>query len=668
MDNSKVEVSHPDVPGSVVLERGVELGSVTWGALAWVGIGLLSVVLRLAQLDMWSLGVGEARRAYAAFALFRGSPLPPGDDLPTTAPLLLLLESFGFFLFGVSDATARITPALLGIALVALIYGLRPFVGEAAAIGMATLAAISPMLVNASRTVDPAIAVACSTLLLLVTMLHCGRTVEVAAIRRNAVGVGIALGALLACGPNALTVLLALGVGTVLAYAVDRGTEGRGAVQLAFAALRSTPGAPIAMGAAFLVTTVTLFTRLFTDLTAIAGLGQTFADWGRLLATRASTTPTQFFLLALLLYETLAVFFAVVAIYRTQPVRRATLGWPLFVGWFAAALLLFSFSAGRSPDQAVHIAFPLILLGGGAVGELFASINWRDVARGLSGLLALAIFGLGVALFAFLALAGRVDGAAAGEQTRNIVEAVVVVALVVGPLTLAVVALLRLARHTGRSSLPGQMALLIAAFVLGAFLLRSTLLLNLGIADEGREFLAQRTPTGAVQPLVDRILRLSRDTTVTRVSGRDNTGGYGLVIALAPDVRWPYQWYFRDFPDLRIAGPEGWSGADVVIAADAAAMSEASYTPQTYASVNRVPPAYTNPPVGDILLSLLLPSRWVDSLDYLLFRQVDAAAAPESVAVGLDRELTARIFPSSGPYSLSDRIGAGQGRGQFEQP
>jgi len=668
VDNSVVNASQRDVPERSTLERGIELGGVTWSAVAWVGIALAGVALRLAQLDMWALGLGEARRAFAAFALFRGSSLPPGDDLPATAPLLLLLQSVGFFLFGVTDATARIVPAFLGVALILLIFGLRPFVGTAAALGMATLAALSPTLVNASRTIDPAIAVACFTLLLIVTLLHCGRAAEASTIRRNAVGVGIALGALLASGPNALTVLLALGVGIVLAYAVDRGTEGRGAIQIAIAGIRHTPGAPVAVGAAFLVTTLTFFTRLFTDLTALAGLGQTFADWGRLLATRASTTPTQFFLLALLLYETLAVFFAVVAIYRARPVQRESLGWPFFVGWFAAALLLFSFSAGRSPDQAVHIALPLILLGGGALGELFASINWSDVTRGLSGLLLLAMLGLVVALFAFLVLAGRVDSASANQQTRTIVEAAIVVALVVGPTTLALVALLRMARHTGRSSIPGQMALLVAALVLGAFLLRSTLLLNLGVADEGRELLAQRTSTAAVHPLVNRITRLSRDTTVTRVSERDNTGSFGLTIALAPEVRWPYQWYFRDFPELRIAGPEGWNGADVVIAADAADMAEASYMPQTYSSINRVPPVYTNPPVGDVLLSILLPSRWVDALDYLLFRQLDTAAASETVTVGLDRELTARIFPSSGPYTLADRLGPGQGRGQFEQP
>ena len=532
----EAQADREPIVASTVLDRPLNLAAITWATAVWVLAAAVAAVLRLAQLDLWALAPEEARRAYDAWLLYQGRPPLPGADLPTTSPLFLLLEAFSFFLFGTTDVTARLVPALAGLALVALTYALRPFVGAAAALGMALLAAFSPTLVYASRTATPEIVVACLSLLLVVAVLHAGREGAAGAtVRRWAVVAGVTLGALIAAGPSSISVLIGLAVGGGVATMLGENAFRRG-----LAAVARTPGAALAAVAAFAATTLALFTRLFSEPAAIVGLGHTVAEWARLVAEGFGGTPTQFFLLALLLYEPLAVFLALVAALRGRVNPTGGAGWSLFGGWFLGALVLWSFSAGRAPEHAVHVALPLVLLGGGVLGELVADLDRRDLLRGAGGALAVALLGLFVGLIALGILLSRIDGPVAGRSAAA--SALIVAVLVVVPLGYAVFTLVQAERATGRGRQPALLALLVPALLLGAFTLRSSILLSFYRADEGTELLAQRTVTEGIRPAVERLRRLSRDVTVTQGSVRDTTGGHGLSIAAERTVRWPFQW------------------------------------------------------------------------------------------------------------------------------
>ncbi|MDP9363625.1 MAG: 6-bladed beta-propeller, partial [Chloroflexota bacterium] len=417
-----------------------------------------------------------------------------------------------------------------------------------------------------------------------------------------------------------------------------------------------------------LATLLVLFTRFFSDLGAVAGVGRTFANWGTLLAERSVDTPTQFFLFAALLYEPLVVLLAVVAALRGRASRDGGLGWPLFGAWFVAALLLWSFSSGREPQHAVHVVLPLVLLGGAVLGDLLAALDRRDFSSGTGGALALALLGLLIGLTSAAILLGRVDGSI--NQRAAALQVAVVATLVVVPLAYVVAILVGRERASGRGRQPAILALLVVALLLGAFTLRSAILLGFYRANDGTELLARATPTDAVRPLVDRLDRLSRDLSVTDGSVRDVTGGNGLSIAADRTVRWPFQWYFREFPNFTVvdAGQAPLADAQVAIAPDETGLAEAGYTPRAYPWLNRVPPAYSAPDSGGILGTLVRPDRWVDGVRFLLYREGIEPAAPETIAVGLNAELAARVFPSSGPFDLADRAGAGSAPGQFDDP
>ena len=702
-----------DVPDAL-LDRGVSLAALPVALVVAAVIVGTAVALRLAALDVFALSGAEAERSYDAYALYRGQPLAAGDSLDATAPLFLLLQSMMLFLFGATDATARLAPALLGLALLPLALALRPFVGRSAALGMAGMIAVSPTLVFASRTADPEIGVACFALLLVVAVLRAGLPGRGAGSARTWAAVaGIAVAAMLASGPTAITVLIGLAVGAVAALAFDRSaaspsadaaaadgvepeavvrpaepTHGAepiapdqpspgGAVQAGLRALTGTPGALLAAAIGFLATTLALFTRFFSDLDAVSGFAETFADWGRLLATAPSPTPTQFFLLSVLLYEFLAVVFAIVASANSADAAEHAedgaggVSWAFFAAWFGATLLLFAFSSGRAPQHAVHVALPLVLLGGMGVGNLLGAVDWRDVLRGAGGLLYLAILGAVVGLIGVGILANRIDTAVSPNEAR--LQVALVALVVVGGLVAFAVSLSRAEAAEGRSAQPGRIALLVALTLLGLVTVRSTMTLNFYNVDNGTELLAQGTPTGSVKPLVSRLQRLSRDVSVDRSSVRDPFGTYGMTVALDERVEWPFRWYLRDFTDVFVA-PEGTApgvAAEVAIAPDDVGMAEVGYTPEDYPFRNRVPPAYESPDLGSVAADVVFPGNWLESSRYLLFRELDEPVTAETIAVGFNRDLAARLFPSTAPAAptnLFELTEPGVGQGQLSGP
>ncbi len=97
-------------------------------------------------------------------------------------------------------------------------------------------------------------------------------------------------------------------------------------------------------------------------------------------------------------------------------------------------------------------------------------------------------------------------------------------------------------------------------------------------------------------------------------------------------------------------------------------MAEAGYTPRTYPTLNRVPAVYTAPDIGTVLRNIVVPRDWSEAMDFLILRDLDVEAPPETIAVGLNAELANRLFPNTGPFSLNDRPGGGSGRGQFNGP
>lgn len=663
--------SDTGIPGDVaevradsVLDRAISFDGVgLWLALGWAATFAAALILRLMRLDTLALDGDESRLAYDAWTLFRGQPSIAGP-VSNIEALPLLLEGLAFFLFGATDVVARLVPAIAGLAIVALPLAFRRWVGAPAALGMGALAAISPALVYASRVVSPDILIAALGLAFVATVVLLGERPVTAGLRGPGIALGVIAGAGFAAGPAAISVALTIAIGLVAAAVAEpEGTMRRG-----LHALKQRADALPAL-LAFVATVIVCFTRFFSHPSGIAGVGETLGAWARLLAGQSSEQPTVLFLAVLLIYEPIAVAFGLVAVARDPHVRGGAVA--LFAAWSLAAFALWSFSAGRGPEHAIHVALPLVMLAGIGLGAVLHAVHWNAVWHGSGALLALAMLGFVAGLAAVGVLLTRVDDQGGGVSAA--MPPVAVLCLVVVPLAYVIWRLGDVDAGDGESAATGQpvlIGLVVLALLLGAFGLRSATLLAFYRADLGTELLAQRTSALGTLPSIERFLRLSRDVGVEAGTVRDVTGSHSLSIALERGVAWPYVWYFREFPDLSLveAGSAAAAGTRVAIAANDAGLAEAGYTVEAWPWQTTLPAQYQQPDLGAIAGSLLNPTRWVDVWRYLLFRDGIHLPPPATVSVGLSAELAGYATPATGPFNLGDHPGSGTEPGQFRDP
>jgi len=367
------------------------LSQVTLEMLLYAAIVLLAAALRLWGLSLRPLSAGEAEHALAAWQLYQGLDYTPQQ------PLYLLTTLCSFGLGGVSDATARLAPALAGVALVALPALLRRPLGRLGALVAAALLAVSPSFVFFSDSAEGATLALAASLLLVAGLwrhLDAGRPNDIYLV---AIGLGLSLTA----GPAAYPVLL-----TVAAF-----------VGVLLAARRwPQPERPL-LSRAGLLCAGTLIVAATVALTRLDGLHEVLVNEpGRWLAgfVAPRAIPWEHALRLLVLYDPAAFVLGVVAAgyllaqTLTPPVRSngpvpapsPGEGLTLFlVLWALLAFLLATLAGAISPAaQSLPVVLPLILLAGLFVDRLLdRGFAWAET-RGLMTVFALALAYVVVAL------------------------------------------------------------------------------------------------------------------------------------------------------------------------------------------------------------------------------------------------------------------------------
>ncbi|MSQ23730.1 MAG: hypothetical protein EXR58_04130 [Chloroflexi bacterium] len=173
---------------------------------SWVGVGLLAGLLRVGWLDTLPLDSEEARLALAAWHASLGEGLT--GMLPTDGRVLPNLMTFIVWLFGASDASSRLVPALAGTATALMPALIQGWLGPRVALATGIILAISPVGIETSREVNP-VAVNVGLVLFFAVC-----AVRMATDRPSWATWGLAgsLGLGVASGPGFVLGLLSLGV------------------------------------------------------------------------------------------------------------------------------------------------------------------------------------------------------------------------------------------------------------------------------------------------------------------------------------------------------------------------------------------------------------------------------------------------------------------------
>ncbi|HRU40290.1 MAG TPA: TIGR03663 family protein, partial [Candidatus Goldiibacteriota bacterium] len=160
--------------GAAVESEDAEVPSaglvINWETLAWTAIILACIILRFADLGTKPLHHDESMHAFYGYKLFKGegysyNPMMHG-------PFHYHANALIYFLFGTSDYTSRVAPAIFGVIGVVLVWFLRPFVGRLGAVFIALIIAVSPTFVYQSRFIREDIFMAVDTLAMFVGLMR----------------------------------------------------------------------------------------------------------------------------------------------------------------------------------------------------------------------------------------------------------------------------------------------------------------------------------------------------------------------------------------------------------------------------------------------------------------------------------------------------------------
>jgi 4-amino-4-deoxy-L-arabinose transferase-like glycosyltransferase len=384
------------VPRTVVFPKS--LGSwLTIERAAYAGLALLALVLRLINLGAHPLSDLEADQALVAWRLLQGQPLEPAGY----SPLLVTLNWLSFMLLGASEFTARLGPALLGVVLVLLPYGLRRHLGRAGSLAASALFAISPISLYFSRTVNGEIGTAVGGLALTVGLFgwldlrHQSHAPENLSYTRNALpeknqgteeksvpnlkpsasrlylaATGLAL--MLSGSASTYSVVVLLLGFLALAAAVGDRTYAASARE-GLAALRTGLVDWGSFGLLLIMGFLAVATALLFNLGGLAASADLLTAWllGFVPTGAAFGSYPAVFLLSL--YEPLILLAGLFGLAASLLRRRLI---DLFIGWwFFGGIALNLLRSGRTDGEVLVPLVPIVLMAGLALGKLWDSVR-----------------------------------------------------------------------------------------------------------------------------------------------------------------------------------------------------------------------------------------------------------------------------------------------------
>jgi uncharacterized protein (TIGR03663 family) len=354
-------------------------------AVAFGALLVLALVARLVLLGDKPVHHDESQDAYFSWLLYTRGDYAYNPILH--GPLRFYLTNAMFFLFGITDQTARLAPALMGTIMVGLPYFLRRQIGSVAALAAAAILCFSPSYLYFSRFAREDIYVACITLGLLIAVF---RFLEHPRPWHPSLILGLLAASFATKETTYITVFVA---GTFLLalmardVVVFRGREAlRGSVVTAVRSLG--PDAWI-WG---LVTFAGVFTLLFSTFLFHPeglrdGVVKSLQYWLSQQPVQRGTQPWFYYLVVIPAYEWPVVILGALGV--AAVVRRPTPVGAFLIWAFLLSLAVYTWAGEKMPWLTLHILLPLIFLAG--IGFQAA---WQR-RRQLTGIAALAFAALG---------------------------------------------------------------------------------------------------------------------------------------------------------------------------------------------------------------------------------------------------------------------------------
>ncbi len=680
-------------PGAFVLPSRVELA-------LYAGLLLIALVMRLWDLGSRAMHHDESLHAVYGWYLYTGRGYI--HDPMMHGPFQFHGIAFMYFLFGDSEYTARLLPALFGTALVALPYFLRSRLGILGALFTAGLLAFSPALLYFSRFAREDIYMAVWALGLVIavwkyldTQQHrylyltaallalAFATKETAYLNTFVVGsylfilatpdlVAWVRGSLKPAQADpatrlfilmlALTIPLAAAAVALVnpSLANSDFTQGRVGLPSGLAAMAVAAATVLVLfwvafllghswwrgawwrsAALFWGIWLVLFTTLFTNWGgAITGLWQSLGYWTVQQDVARGGQPWYYYFVIGPVYEFLPLLFAVIGgVYYAIKGDRFT---RFLVYWALLTLLLFSVAGEKMPWLLVHVALPWIVLTGKFLGDVAQAVPWRRVmAQG--SWIAIPLVPLFIVFAVRLALFPQ-----APDRASTLVALGVLSVVVAGTLT----ALGLLASRVGVGPVLRVAALSLAGFLF-LFTVRAGSIASYRHGDIPVEMMVYTQTSPAIP-------RIAKEMEALR---RRNGGSLSITVDGADGYAWPWAWYLRDaegvsYPclsaDAGCSGMKTPPGGDVVLLASrneplAVGKMDGYTRVEQYAHRWWFPEFstmnYRGVTPASFLQGLTSRDTWRTLLDYWLYRKIKGELGSSDAVVFYSTQVSRLLRP-----------------------
>ncbi|MEJ5224988.1 MAG: flippase activity-associated protein Agl23, partial [Anaerolineales bacterium] len=211
--------------------------------------------------------------------------------------------------------------------------------------------------------------------------------------------------------------------------------------------------------------------------------------------------------------------------------------------WTITSIVAFSWAGEKMPWLTFHMALPMALWGGWAVGKLIEAVDWETFKQKKGWLILLLTAVLLMSLFGVLraTLFTSTPPFQGQELAQLQATANFLFAMLAFLGSLAGLYVLLQSWHTRQVILVGSLAL---TALLGILTVRAMYRANYILYDSGQEYLVYAHGYTGVKDVMRQVDELSE-----RVAG-----GKSMVVAYDNDVPWPFSWYLRDYTNARYFG------------------------------------------------------------------------------------------------------------------
>jgi len=360
--------------------------SISWETIAWIGILIVAVLTRFYDLGIKPLHHDESMHAFYAWKLFKGqgysyNPMMHG-------PFLFHANALVYFLFGATDYTARVMPAIYGMLCVGIIYFFRPYLGKWGAVITAFIIAISPTFMYQARYIRNDIFIAGDTLILVLGLFKFFDTKKPFWLYFAATGLA------LSWATKEVTYITLFIFGTFLffrwvwEYSFRNDPEriekegkvyntvnhllGKGKMTFVWALI-------VFLGIhAFFYINKQPNASVFANMGGIIdGFIKALTYWLGQHGVERGSQPMYFYVLLIPFYEHPSVFFMLIAsvYYIVKPEKRTFFNM-FCIYWWIMAMVIYSWAGERMPWLALHPLLPMSLLAGKFIAEMFRRVDW----------------------------------------------------------------------------------------------------------------------------------------------------------------------------------------------------------------------------------------------------------------------------------------------------